>query len=357
MELDVDNREVICLSHYPDFSQLGYKVIKQLGRNQVEGRITYLAQVCNSHQQVVIKEFNFASTSADLSGLKTYEREIQILRQLNHPRIPRYIGSFATANNFYLVQEYKNAPSLGFRRNFNQEEIQKIAISILEILVYLQQRKDPIIHRDIKPENILVDEELNAYLIDFDLARLEKAKMVLTSFASGTPGFMPPEEQLGYPLTKASDLYSLGVTLICLLSNTRSIDICQLIDHKYRFSFDTIFPQLNPRFKLWLMKLVEFKCRHRYANAFLALKALEEISFTCNHSNIDTLIAAIKLRKKTDVICLVMMGIIAATITTLIISAPGQQMEFMKLGVGSRERNSPGGAGGKDCYFSIPNLH
>ncbi|HYW18666.1 MAG TPA: serine/threonine-protein kinase [Nodularia sp. (in: cyanobacteria)] len=330
MEFDVDNREVIRLSHYPDFSELGYQVIRELGRNQVEGRITYLAKVCKSHQQVVIKEFNLASTSVDWSGLRTYEHEIEILQQLNHPRIPRYINSFQMPDHFYLVQEYKNALSLGLRRSFNPEEIKQIAGSILEILVYLQQRADPIIHRDIKPENILVDEHLNAYLVDFDLARLERVKMDITSLASGTPGFMPPEEPLGYTLTKASDLYSLGVTLICLLTDTRSIDICQLIDHKYRLNFQKLVPQLNARFKLWLMKLVKCQGKYRYPNASLALKALSSIQVTGNNHTIDTLFAAIKLRQKTAVLCLAIMGMMVLATTTLKLSEPGGVAQQMK---------------------------
>ncbi|TVP62402.1 MAG: serine/threonine protein kinase [Nodularia sp. (in: Bacteria)] len=329
MELDVNNREAIRLSHYPDLSQLGYQVIRELGRNQVEGRITYLAKVCKSDQQVVIKEFNCASTTADWSGLKIYDREIEILRQLHHPRIPRYIDSFKMPEHFYLVQEYKNAPSLGLRRSFKPEEIKQIAVSILEILVYLQQRADPIIHRDIKPENILVDDHLNAYLVDFDLARLEGVKMATSSLASGTPGFMPPEEHLGHPLTLASDLYSLGVTLICLLTDTRSIDICKLIDHKYRLNFQKLVPQLHPRFRLWLMKLVESKCKHRYANAFLALKALIPIQVTGTHNAIDTLVAAIKLRQRTAVLCLAMMGMMAVATTTLILSQPGDVKQHL----------------------------
>ena len=323
MELDVENREAIRPSHYPDFSELGYQVIRELGRNQVEGRITYLAQVCKSHQQVVIKEFNFAHTSADWSGLKSYEREIEILQQLDHPRIPRYIDSFEMPNYFYLVQEYKNAPSLGLKRSFSPEEVKQIAVSILEILVYLQQRPDPIIHRDIKPENILVDEHLNAYLVDFDLARLEGVKVALSSFASGTPGFMPPEEQLGHALTQASDLYSLGVTLICLLTNTSSVDIGQLIDHRYRFDFQKLFPQLNPRFKSWLMKLVKFQCKYRYPNAALALKALEAIRVTGHYTNTNTLAAAIKWRQKTAFLRIAMLGMIAVAITTLLVFQPG----------------------------------
>jgi serine/threonine protein kinase len=320
MELDLDNPTSNFLIHSPDFSQLGYELIKELGRNRIEGRITYLAKVCKSDQQVVIKQFNFAHTSADWSGLKTYEREIAILQQLDHPRIPRYIDSFATPDHFYLVEEYKNAPSLGLRRSFQPEEVKQIALSILEILVYLQKRPNPIIHRDIKPENILVDDDLNAYLVDFDLAWLQEAKMALTSIACGTPGFMPPEEQLGHPLTQATDLYSLGVTLMCLLTGTPSIDISQLMDQQYRFNYQQLPPQLHPQFKSWLMKLMKLKGKYRYANAYQALKALEKIPVTYAAHNINTLPRSIKLRQKTAVLCLTITGMLAVATTTFILS-------------------------------------
>ncbi len=323
MELDVHKREAIPLNDYPDFSELGYQVIKELGHNQQEERVTYLANGCKSDQQVVIKKFNVARTSADWFGLKTYEREIQILQQLDHPRIPRYIECFELSGNFYLVQEYKNAQSLTWQHKFQPEEIKQIAISILEILVYLQQQVNPIIHRDIKPENILVDEQLNAYLVDFGLARIQGAKIALSSFASGTPGFMPPEEQLGYTLNQSSDLYSLGGTLICLLTNTRSIDIGKLIDHKYRFHFQTLVPQLNPNFKSWLAKMVERKCKHRYANAAAALKALKPLQVTGGETTIDILFAAIKFRQRTAILGLVVVMMIVMAATTLILSEEG----------------------------------
>ncbi len=62
MELDVRNghKELIPSNHHPDFSQQGYQVISELGRNREGGRITYLANALNSKQQVVIKEFCFA---------------------------------------------------------------------------------------------------------------------------------------------------------------------------------------------------------------------------------------------------------------------------------------------------------
>jgi serine/threonine protein kinase len=290
---------------HPDFSAAGYQVIRELGRNQEGGRITYLADVLNSSQKVVIKEFCFASATADWFGEKAYEREIAILQKLNHSRIPRYVNSFETAGSFYLVLEYKNAPSLGVKRNFATAEIQQIALSILEILVYLQQQVPPIIHRDIKPENILVDTQLNAYLVDFGLARIKGEKTALTSFVAGTPGFMPPEEHFGHTLTEASDLYSLGVTLICLLSRHRAVDIGKLIDHNYRFNLAKLVPQINPSFASWLQKMIEPNRKCRYANASAALRALQPIYVFGDTRKIDYFFTAMQWKK-----CLGLLGLI-----------------------------------------------
>lgn len=256
-----------------------YKVVRELGRNHEGGRTTYLAAdtSLNPPLEVVIKEFRFAAVGANWSGFKAHEREIEVLRKLEHPRIPRYLDSFETKAGFCLVQEYKNAPSLAVRRSFNPEQIKHIALSVLEILDYLQKQVSPVIHRDIKPENILVDKHLNAYLVDFGFARIRGGELAMSSVAAGTPGFMPPEEQFGRPLTEASDLYSLGATLICLLADTRSVDISKLINDDYRFDFKKLVPQLSPRFVEWLTKMVEPNLKNRYANATVALEALKPI--------------------------------------------------------------------------------
>ena len=229
----------------------------------------------DSDREVVIKEFRFALSDASWSSFKAYEREIQVLQQLDHPRIPRYLNSFETRSGFCLVTEYKNAPSLGSRRNFTPAEVKQIAVSVLEILVYLQQ--GTIVHRDIKPENILVDDRLNAYLVDFGLARLRNGEVAVSSVAAGTPGFMPPEEMFDRALTAASDLYSLGATLICLLTGTRSVDITDLIDDNLCFNLKELAGQLSPSFIDWLTKMTSPQVKQRYANADIALSALKPI--------------------------------------------------------------------------------
>lgn len=310
MEFDVRNQGIIPLIQHPDFSALGYEVIRELGHNQQGGRITYLARVRNSQQMVVIKAFYLAHRDADWLGITAYEREVQILQKLNHPRIPRYIDSFTTFSGFYIVQEYKNAPSLASLENLNIEAIQQIALSVLEILVYLQQRVDVIIHRDIKPENILVDEQLNAYLIDFDLAHIQGERLALSSLASGTPCFMPPEEHLGQAFTPASDLYSVGATVIYLLAKTHALNFSQLIDDHYRFDLQQL-RAVNPPFLCWLKRMVEPKWQYRYPNAASALALLETVRVTGRANFMESLMTFFRLTRHSTVIVLAIIGVLA----------------------------------------------
>jgi serine/threonine protein kinase len=208
------------MSGYPDFSQYGYEIVRELGRNREGGRITWLVKKIDTHKEVVLKQFCFAQAGSSWSGFNAHEREIQVLKGLNHPGIPSYLDSFGTNDGFCLVSEYINAPSLGECRSFSPEEIKQIAVSLLEILVYLQNLTPPVIHRDIKPENILVDEEMRVYLIDFGMSRIGSEEVSGSSVFKGTPGFIPPE-QMRKP-TLATDLYGLGATLVCLLTGTKS---------------------------------------------------------------------------------------------------------------------------------------
>mgnify|MGYP002395971607 CR=1 FL=1 len=314
------------MSNHPDFDQYGYHVIQELGRNREAGRITYLAKALNSNQKVVIKEFRFALADSSWSGYKAYQREIEVLQQLDHPRIPRYLDSFETPQGFCLVQEYKNAPSLAQRRRFTPEQIQQVVVSVLEILIDLQKRVPPIIHRDIKPENILVDNQSNAYLVDFGFARIRGGDMALSSVAAGTLGFMPPEEQFGRPLTEASDLYSLGVTLICLLTNTRSLNIGNLIDDNYRFDIKKLVPQLNPSFIAWLEKMVEPNVKQRFKNAEVALEALKSKRWVGKADRVENLVGVSKGRTLTYVVGLATLGIVAWVGTTVITPQPEKQL-------------------------------
>ncbi len=337
------------MSNLPDFTNQYYQVIRELGNNSQGGRTVYLAnklaknieyeentesyQNCvsegNSKRQekVVIKEFSFTQNNVGWDGYKIHEKEINILQKLNHPKIPRYLDSFPTDDGFCLVQQYKNAPSLADylaqKRHFKPEEIKEIALSVLEILVYLQERKEPVYHRDIKPENILVDDNLNAYLIDFGFARIDKNNASVSSvLLGGTLDFMPHEQRFENKVNKvnkSSDLYSLGITLICLLTKTPSSKIGESISPK-GIDFKAKITTLHPNFIKWLTKMVAYDSKDRFPDAKSALKKLKStpvqgLSFSEKSSNVvKSSLTLIKNNKKIfSVILLVIVGVTATT--------------------------------------------
>jgi serine/threonine protein kinase len=269
------------MRNFPDLSSYGFRVVRELGHNRAGGRVTYLATALTQGEiarvPVVIKHFQFAQRGTTWSDYDAIEREIQVLRGLNHPGIPRYLGSFQTRYGFCLVQEYKNAPSLAVPRSFDPDEIKQIAVSLLNILIYLQNRIPSISHRDIKPENILVDDNMNVFLVDFGLARIGDGEVAVSSVAKGTIGFMAPEQLFNRQLSEASDLYGLGATLICLLTGTPSPTISDLIDDDYRINFKHLVPKLSLRWIEWLQKMVELKPKDRFPDAATALEALNPI--------------------------------------------------------------------------------
>jgi serine/threonine protein kinase len=257
------------ITDLPDFSPQGYQAMRELGRNAAGGRVVYLCQtLATPIEQVVIKQFQFAKGSG-WAQFKEIEREMQVLKDLEHQGIPRYIGSIQTEDGYSIVQEFKDAQALSIPRSFDPDQIKQIAVAVLEILVYLQARIPVVIHRDIKPENVLVDEDLNVYLIDFGFARIGGGEVAMSSVAAGTFGFMAPEQMYNKGLTEATDLYGLGAMLIALLTQTKSTRMDALIDD--------LTPKLSRRFMEWLETMVAPRVSDRYTNAEVALAALQPI--------------------------------------------------------------------------------
>ncbi|WP_319422828.1 serine/threonine protein kinase [Pleurocapsa sp. FMAR1] len=268
------------MNDYPNLIPYGYKINAELGRNREGGRITWKGVALNNQRSVVIKQFCFATTGSTWSGYKAYEQEIKVLEKLDYPGIPKYLGSIETDDGFCLVQEYISASNLDNFRQLSLFEIQQIAGKILEILVYLQQQNPSVIHRDLKPENILLSENLQVYLIDFGFACLGSIEASGSSVFKGTPGFIAPE-QIIKP-TLASDLYSLGVTLVCLISDKSITEIRDFTsaDDPYQLSLKSLLPELERQFRQWLAKMTNAKVSKRFPNALTAQDALSHLMST-----------------------------------------------------------------------------
>ncbi|MBE9053885.1 serine/threonine protein kinase [Nostocales cyanobacterium LEGE 11386] len=262
-----------------------YEVQQLLGKKS--GRRTLLARDQITGELVVIKLLTFGS-DFEWDDLKLFEREAETLKSLSHPAIPRYLDYFEVNSpkikGFALVQSYIPAQTLEqylqAGRTFTEAEVKQLATALLEILIYLHGLHPPVIHRDIKPSNILLGERSGnsvgqVYLVDFGSVQTVLAAESGTRTVVGTYGYMPPE-QFGGRTVPASDLYSLGATLIYLVTGTHPADLPQ---HDFRIQFESVI-DLSPGLTRWLKWLTEPSVERRPSSAVEALKALDQPQLT-----------------------------------------------------------------------------
>src|SRR4028119_166136 len=258
-----------------------YEVQQQLGKRA--GRRTLLARHLETQELVVVKLLSFGS-DFEWEDLKLFEREAETLKALNHPFIPRYIDYFeidsTNSKGFALVQTYIEAPSLEEQlkagRTFSEAELKQLAKALLEILIYLHGRQPPVIHRDIKPSNILLSNRSGnnvgqVYLVDFGSVQTLAAREGGTITVVGTYGYMP-QEQFGGRTVPASDLYSLGATLIALGTGTHPADLPQT---DLRIQFEQVV-NLSPALSSWLKRMIQPSLDRRLTSATEALQAIEQ---------------------------------------------------------------------------------
>ena len=197
-----------------------YRVTKLLGEGGF-GR-TYLAEYLRRYNEPrLIKTLITSEQQQTQQKIKElFTREAEQLHQLDHPLIPQLYEYFEKDHNLYLVQEFIDGINLREEleqdQRFTPEKIQTILEELLPVLSYIEEHN--LLHRDIKPENIMRrHSDGKLMLIDFGAARVKTGigPTVLTTIY--TPGYAAIEHMMGRPV-KASDVYSLGVTCIRLLT-------------------------------------------------------------------------------------------------------------------------------------------
>ncbi|XP_044505028.1 LRR receptor-like serine/threonine-protein kinase RPK2 [Mangifera indica] len=165
-------------------------------------------------------------------GIQQFHAEIKTLGRLRHPNLVTLIGYHASEMEMFLIYNYLPGGNL---ENFIQERstravdwriLHKIALDVARALAYLHDQCVPrVLHRDVKPSNILLDDDFNAYLSDFGLARLlGTSETHATTGVAGTFGYVAPEYAMTCRVSDKADVYSYGVVLLELLSDKKALD-------------------------------------------------------------------------------------------------------------------------------------
>jgi serine/threonine protein kinase len=202
-----------------------YKIEREIGRGGMGA--VYLATRDDGqfHKKVAIKLLRRGMENE--SVIRRFQNERQILADLEHPNIARLIDGGATENGLpYFVMEYvAGLPVNRFcdERNLSIEERLKLFREICAAVEFAHEHS--IIHRDIKPSNIFVTKTGTPKLLDFGIAKTSatngKLASTVTALRAMTPEYASPEQMRGERVTKASDIYSLGVLLYELVTGHR----------------------------------------------------------------------------------------------------------------------------------------
>lgn len=283
-----------------------YEILEPIG--QPFGYQQLLASDTHNQRRVIIKSLTIEKNTPT-GDICCFEREIHLLESLQHPTIPRCIESFsldtAEGKGLVLVQSHQGGFTLEEQiaagKTFSEAEIKAIAKQLLKGLVYFHSKG--LVHRDIKPSNITVSthsakkgqsqkgkspkdkfrkgKQTNSRKQSVDIGQAAWLNLGTVQYIQaqspdamvGTYGYMPPE-QIGGQAKFASDLYSLGATLIFLAAGVHLGDLPRN-GHTPKFACDT--SRLSADFQQWINWLIEPHVNNRPASAKKALRSLKRL--------------------------------------------------------------------------------
>jgi len=203
-----------------------YVIVRELGRGGM-GTV-FLAERADGQfeKQVAIKILNRGADTAEI--LRRFQAERQILARLDHPNIGRLLDAGTTDDGLpYFIMDYiVGAPVTRFAVAQRLSTRQRLELFLKICAAVEFAHRNLVVHRDIKPSNILANAEGEPKLLDFGIAKLlakdeDAAQLTTEAQQHLTPICASPEQAKGYPITVATDIYSLGALLYEMLSDQK----------------------------------------------------------------------------------------------------------------------------------------
>ncbi len=273
----------------PTVLQTRYRLIKVLGQGGF-GR-TYLAEdIGRFNELVALKELIPAnSTPESLAKAKyLFQKEASVLYKIHHPQIPQFRATFEQDGRLFLVQDYVEGKSYWTLlqqkqqkgKTFTEVEIVNLFQQILPVLAHLHVRG--IIHRDISPDNLILrDVDSKPVLIDFgvvnDIATQIRAIPQSLTTTVGKLGYAPIEQMQTGRAYASSDLYSLAVSAIVLLTGKQPPELFD--DEEFTWNWQQWAKVSQQEFADLLDRMLRYKPSDRYQSVAEVAKALRALAY------------------------------------------------------------------------------
>jgi hypothetical protein len=197
-------------------TERSYNLIARLGRGGMG--VVDLARD-EEGNKVALKRLTLQGSASEIArSRERLLREADVLRKLHHPNVVGLLDVVDEGDEIVLVMPYMSGGSLAERVAQHgpapADEVERQARRLLGALA--SAHRAGVIHRDIKPANVLFDDRGEPCLADFGVAlsRDQTHGLTVAGMVVGTPGFMAPEQARGEPVTPATDVFSLGATLL-----------------------------------------------------------------------------------------------------------------------------------------------
>ena len=259
-----------------------YRALKLLGQGGFGKTFKAVDEDQPRKPLCVIKQFAFSNNhpATRQIALKLFYEEAQHLEALGkHDQIPELLAYFDVEGQPYLVQQFIDGQDLEQELatvgTFNQAKIRELLESLLPVLDFLHHQSPPVIHRDIKPANIIRrrgDDGL--VLVDFGAAKQATQSMLAkTGTAIGSAEFAAPEQARRKPVF-ASDIYSLGVTCIYLLTQVSPFDLFDMNQDAWVWRDYLVDNPVDEKLGKVLDKMIANVLPQRYQSAAEVLQAL-----------------------------------------------------------------------------------
>jgi serine/threonine protein kinase/Tol biopolymer transport system component len=197
-----------------------YRIVEVLGQGGMAA--VYKAIDENLGVEVAVKENLFTTEEY----ARQFRLEATILASLRQSNLPRVSDHFVIEpQGQYLVMDFIEGEDLRQRLDrlgpLPEQEVIIIGVALCDAISYMHTRQPVILHRDIKPGNVRITPSGHIYLVDFGLAKVvEGREATHTGARAMTPGYSPPEQYGSARTDGRSDIYSLGATLYCALTNS-----------------------------------------------------------------------------------------------------------------------------------------
>lgn len=263
-----------------------YRVVQLLGQGGF-GRTYLVEDQGRFNEPCALKEFvpvqgedRFTDKASQL-----FQREAAILYQISHPQIPQFRATFEENQRLFLVQDY--VEGVTYRQLLDRRQYQGKAFSETEVRQFLQQllpvlahiHAKGIIHRDISPDNIILRRaDQLPVLIDFGVVkevvtRIQFASTAAAATTVGKAGYAPSEQMQAGRAYPSSDLFSLAVTAVVLLTGKEPAALFD--DTSYTWQWQN-YASASPAFAQVLNKALNYRPGDRYQNVREMVQALSD---------------------------------------------------------------------------------